>query len=44
MKTNRLVDNVALVVSGGLGIGAATARRLAREGARVVVDGGLTIW
>jgi meso-butanediol dehydrogenase / (S,S)-butanediol dehydrogenase / diacetyl reductase len=35
----RLDDKVALVSGGGTGIGAATARRLASEGARVVVSG-----
>src|SRR5215468_1190008 len=33
----RLAGKVAVVTAGGAGIGAATARRLAREGARVVV-------
>jgi 2-hydroxycyclohexanecarboxyl-CoA dehydrogenase len=34
---SRLQDKAALVVGGGSGIGAATARRLSAEGARVVV-------
>jgi meso-butanediol dehydrogenase/(S,S)-butanediol dehydrogenase/diacetyl reductase len=33
----RLVDQVAIVTGGGLGIGGATARRLAEEGAAVLV-------
>ena len=33
----RLVDRVAIVTGGGGGIGAAVARRLVAEGARVVV-------
>ena len=39
----RLVDQVAIVTGGARGIGGATARRLAEEGARVLVvdiDGG----
>ncbi len=34
----RLKDKVAVVTGGGSGIGRATARRLAKEGARVVVS------
>src|SRR6185369_13261874 len=33
----RLVDQVAIVTGGAMGIGGATARRLAEEGARVLV-------
>ena len=35
----RLDGKVAIVSGGGTGIGAATARRFAREGAKVVVTG-----
>jgi NAD(P)-dependent dehydrogenase (short-subunit alcohol dehydrogenase family) len=38
-KTQRLAGKVALVTGGGTGIGAATARRLADEGAQVSVMG-----
>ena len=34
----RFTDRVALVTGGGRGIGAATAARLASEGARVMVS------
>src|SRR3979411_617200 len=34
---NRLADRVAIVTGGAMGIGGATARRLAEEGARVLV-------
>src|SRR5438128_2532237 len=34
---NRLLDRVAIVTGGAMGIGGATARRLAEEGARVLV-------
>jgi NAD(P)-dependent dehydrogenase (short-subunit alcohol dehydrogenase family) len=37
MTTGRLVDKVAIVTGGGGGIGGATARALAREGAAVLV-------
>jgi NAD(P)-dependent dehydrogenase (short-subunit alcohol dehydrogenase family) len=37
--TGRFVGKVAIVTGGGAGIGAATARRLAREGASVIVTG-----
>jgi NAD(P)-dependent dehydrogenase (short-subunit alcohol dehydrogenase family) len=37
--TLRLKDKVAIVTGGGTGIGAATARRLALAGARVVITG-----
>ena len=37
MSDGRLADKVAVVTGGAGGIGGATARRLAREGARVVV-------
>ena len=33
----RLPDQVAIVTGGALGIGGATARRLAEEGARVLI-------
>src|SRR5438045_4341114 len=33
----RLIDRVAIVTGGALGIGGATARRLAEEGARVLI-------
>ena len=35
----RVEGKVAIVTGGGTGIGAATARRFAQEGARVVVSG-----
>lgn len=37
--TGRFSGKVAIITGGGAGIGAATARRLAREGARVVITG-----
>ncbi|MBV9898725.1 MAG: SDR family oxidoreductase [Chloroflexi bacterium] len=37
MPTGRLADRVAIVTGGAMGIGGATARRLAEEGARVLV-------
>jgi NAD(P)-dependent dehydrogenase (short-subunit alcohol dehydrogenase family) len=37
MPTGRLADRVAVVTGGATGIGGATARRLAEEGARVLV-------
>src|SRR5712691_4180328 len=37
MQQQRLSDRVAIVTGGAMGIGGATARRLAEEGARVLV-------
>ena len=37
--SGRFADKVALISGGGTGIGAAVARRLAQEGAKVVVMG-----
>ncbi len=37
MNSQRLTDRVAIVTGGALGIGGATARRLAAEGAKVLV-------
>ncbi|QUR68133.1 SDR family NAD(P)-dependent oxidoreductase [Mycobacterium spongiae] len=37
--SGRLADKIAVISGGGTGIGAATARRFAAEGARVVVTG-----